>query len=271
MSPYYNQSGVTIYHGDCREVLPKLGACDMVLTSPPYDDLRLYGGHSWDFLEVSPLLARVLGVGAVMVWIVNDQTRDGSESGNSFRQALRFMELGLNLHDTMIYQKDAFPFPETTRYYPTFEFMFVLSNGKPRVVNLIQDKVNIHAGESLQSCTQRERDGKTMPISASRVAPDRVYKQLGIRTNVWAYSPGYMKSAKEDYIFEHPAIFPESLAVDHIRSWSNPGDLVLDPFAGSGTTLWAAKQHGRRAIGIEIEEKYCEIAARRLRQEIMCF
>lgn len=238
---------------------------------PPYDDLRLYGGHSWDFLELAPALSRVLGAGAVMVWIVNDQTRDGSESGTSFRQALHFMELGLNLHDTMIYEKDGCPFPETNRYYPCFEYMFILSNGRPRVANLIADKPNKWAGVKMQGNTQRERDGTTRPISAAHTEPGRVYKEKGVRSNVWRYSPGYMKSSKEDYIFTHPAIFPEALAVDHIRSWSNPGDLVLDPFAGSGTTLWAAKQHGRRAIGIEIEERYCEIAAKRLRQEVFAF
>jgi len=262
---------VTLYHGDARDVLPSLEACEMVLTSPPYDDLRLYGGHSWDFLELAPALSRVLGTGAVMVWIVNDQTRDGSESGTSFRQALHFMELGLNLHDTMIYEKDGCPFPETNRYYPCFEYMFILSNGRPRVANLIADKPNNWAGVKMQGNTQRQRDGTTRPISAAHTEPGRVYKDKGVRSNVWRYSPGYMKSAKEDYIFTHPAIFPEALAVDHIRSWSNPGDLVLDPFAGSGTTLWAAKQHGRRAIGIEIEERYCEIAAKRLRQEVFAF
>jgi site-specific DNA-methyltransferase (adenine-specific) len=267
MKPYYDQSGVTLYHGDCREVLPTLEACDMVLTSPPYDDLRLYGGHTWDFLEVSALLPPVLGDGSVIVWIVGDQTKDGSESGSSFRQSLRFMELGLNLHDTMIYEKDCCPFPETNRYYPSFEYMFIFSKGKPRVANLIADRITIHGGARV-SGTQRQTNGSIKPMSRE---PNRMIKEAAVRTNVWRYSPGYMKSAKEDYIFQHPAIFPESLAVDHIRSWSNPGDLVLDPFAGSGTTLWAAKQHGRRAIGIEIEEKYCEIAAKRLRQEVMSF
>jgi site-specific DNA-methyltransferase (adenine-specific) len=269
MTPYYNHAGVTLYNGDCREVLPTLEACDMVLTSPPYDDLRLYGGHTWDFLEVSALLAPALSDGAVMVWVVNDKT-DGSESGVSFRHALRFMELGLNLHDTMIYEKDAGPFPETVRYYQCFEYMFVFSRGRPKTVNLLT-KVNVYAGVKLGSQTQREQDGSLKPKSFMKLEPGRVTKDIGIRSNVWRYSPGYMKSAKEDYIFKHPAIFPEALAVDHIRSWSNPGDVVLDPFAGSGTTLWAAKQHGRKAIGIEIEEKYCEIAAKRLSQEVLCF
>jgi len=124
-------------------------------------------------------------------------------------------------------------------------------------------------GIKLGSQSQREQDGSRKPKSFMKLEPGRRTKERGmIRSNIWRYSPGYMKSAKEDYIFEHPAIFPESLALDHIRSWSNPGDLVLDCFAGSGTTLWAAKQL-RRAIGIEIEERYCEIAAKRLSQEVL--
>jgi site-specific DNA-methyltransferase (adenine-specific) len=108
-------------------------------------------------------------------------------------------------------------------------------------------------------------------MSCRTKEPDRRVKENGIRTNVWKYSPGYMKSAKEDYVFEHPAIFPEALAKDHIRSWSDSGDTVVDFFSGSGTTLLAAKELGRKAIGIEIEERYCEIAARRLSQDVLEF
>jgi site-specific DNA-methyltransferase (adenine-specific) len=272
LTPYYEHAGITIYHADCREILPLfVETIDLIVTSPPYDDLREYGGHEFNFLDVAPLLVRVLIAGSVLVWIVNDQTLNGSESGTSFRQALHFMDNGLNLHDTMIYEKDAGPFPETTRYYPAFEYMFVFSKGMPRTINLIADKPNVNAGIRLGSQTQREADGSRRNKSFMHTEPGRVTKDYGIRSNIWRYSPGYMKSAKFDYIFEHPAIFPEALAVDHVRSWSNAGQIVLDPFAGSGTTLWAAKQQRRRAIGIEIEEKYCEIAAKRLSQEVFQF
>jgi site-specific DNA-methyltransferase (adenine-specific) len=269
--PYYQHAGITIYHGDCRDILPMLGENELILTSPPYDSLRNYTGCTWDwdtFEKISNLIPGSLVSGGVLVWIVNDQTVNGSETGTSFRQALQFMKVGMNMHDTMIYEKDACPFPATTRYYPGFEFMFVFSKGKPRVVNLLSDKKNARRGESLSGTTQREKDGKTRPISASRVDPGRVIKEFSIRSNVWRYSAGYMKSAKEDYVFEHPAVYPEALARDHILSWSSPGDTVVDCFAGSGTTLLMAKQLGRKGIGIEIEERYCEIAAKRLRQDV---
>jgi site-specific DNA-methyltransferase (adenine-specific) len=185
------------------------------------------------------------------------------------RQALHFQAIGLRLHDTMIYQRDGCRFPETNRYYPIWEYMFVMSKGKPATTNLIEDRQNTCAGDSLNSGTQRERDGTLQPVSASRVARDRVIKPYGVRFNVWEYSCGNGKSTQDSFAFEHPAMYPEKLAKDHILSWSNEGDLVLDPFNGSGTTTKMAKHLGRRAIGIEIEERYCEIAANRLRQEVL--
>lgn len=270
MKPYYQDSAVTIYHGDCREVLPSLEmGIDLVVTSPPYDDLRTYGDLQWSFEETAQLLWRVVAPGGVVVWVVGDQTKDGSESGTSFKQALRFKEIGFRLHDTMIYEKLACTYPSHTRYYAAFEYMFIFSKNEPRSVTLLRDARNATAG-SVMSVSQRSRrrDGSLQRAtgSGSHVVPSH-----SIRTNVWRYSPGFMKSAKEKYIFEHPAIFPEDLAKDHVHSWSAAGDLILDPFMGSGTTLRAAKDLNRRAIGIELEEKYCEIAAKRMRQEVLAF
>lgn len=268
-TPYYEQDGITIYHGDCREILPHLPKVDLVLTSPPYDDLRDYGGHGFDWQSTIDAIVPSIKEGGVCVWIVGDATRGGSETGTSFRQALFFMEKGFNLHDTMIYLKDACPFPEINRYYPSFEFMFVFSKGTPRVVNLIQDKMNVRFGEKVASSTQREKDGKTRKVSANKKDPNRIIGNYGIRQNVWLYSPGYLKSTKDLCAYNHPAIFPESLAHDHIYTWSDSESIVLDPMCGSGTTLKRAKQLGRKAIGIEIEEKYCQIAVKRLSQGVL--
>lgn len=272
--PYYQDSACTIYHGDNVEVLRDrevdkliIGNVDLIVTSPPYDGLRIYGGRSWNFEKLSDCLVDSLVDGGVLVWVVGDETKKGSETGSSFRQALYFKDkCGMLLHDTMIYQKDACPFPETNRYYPSFEYMFVFSKeDPPKTANLIKDKANTQAGK-LCTATQREKDGRTRKVHGHGV---HIYPEYGVRTNVWKYSPGFGKSSNEKIAHDHPAIFPYKLAADHIRSWSNPGDLILDPFMGSGTTLRAAKDHGRRAIGIEIEEKYCEIAAKRLAQEVL--
>lgn len=266
--PYYQDDSCTIYHGDCRDILPHLPPVDLVLTSPPYDALREYGKtFQWDFAETADRLVPLISPGGIIVWIVGDQTIEGSETGSSFRQCLYFMEKGLRLHDTMIYKKAGCPFPEINRYYPAFEYMFVFSNGKPITVSLIADKKNINFGAPAGEGSQRMPDGSTRPMSAK--GKNKKIKEFSIRQNVWEYSVGYLQSAKEPYIFQHPAIFPEALARDHILSWSNGASIILDPFMGSGTTLRAAKDLGRKAIGIEIEKKYCDIAVKRLRQEVL--
>ncbi len=263
--PYYRDDAVVIYHADCRDILPLIPdkSIDLVLTSPPYDDLRTYGGFSLNILELPKFLLRPLSDGGYCVWIVGDQTMDGSESGNSFRQALEFLSTGFKLHDTMIYAKDGFRFPETVRYLQQFEYMFIFCNGRARTFNQIKQK---HKNNYVRGkyMTQRQRDGSLV----GKVYNSAEDFQLG---NIWFYDVGYMKSAKEDYVFEHPAIFPEALAFDHISSWSNPDNLILDPFLGSGTTAYCAKKLGRKCIGIEIEEKYCEIAAKRCCQSVMKF
>ena len=260
----------TIICGDNCEILAGMPAesVDPVVTSPPYDDLRTYGGHSWDFYGVAWQLKRVLKPGGVIVWVVGDATVDGSETGSSMRQALHFQTLGLRLHDTMVYEKDSCPFPETTRYYPYSEYMFVLSKEAPATVNLISDRDNSCAGQSVASGTQREADGTLSRVSAARVAPDRVVKNKGVRGNVWKYRVGLGKVTADRISHRHPAIFPEALARDHILSWSNEGDTVLDPFLGSGTTTKMAKLMGRIGIGIDCNEEYCEIAAKRLEQKV---
>lgn len=255
-----------IYCGDNCDLLGQLPreCIDLVVTSPPYDDLRTYGGHTWDFYGVAWQLKRVLKPGGVIVWVVADATKDGSETGTSMEQALHFKRLGLNLHDTMIYHKEAIPLTHN-RYEQHFEYSFVFSKGKPLTFNPLMEKSK-RAGESRKSSTRRH-DGK----ETSALHNQGNVKDTKIKGNVWFYDTGYMKSSPDVIAFDHPAIFPEKLAKDHILSWSNPGDLVLDPFTGSGTTCKAAKELGRKFLGFEINPEYCKIAERRIAQEVLDF
>ena len=198
-----------------------------------------------------------------MVWIVGDATINGSETGKSFKQALFFKEVGFYLHDTMIYQKDSNPFPDTNRYYQRFEYMFVLSKGKPKTANLIADVPNKNYGQKMTS-TERQADGRLVLCSAKKNRTGRTVKEYGVRGNVWIYSNGKNKSTMDNYAFAHPAMFPEQLAKDMIITWSNEGDTVFDPFLGSGTTAKMAILTNRHYIGFEISEKYCDIARRRI-------
>ena len=253
----------TIVTGDCLEVMKDWpdNCVDLILTSPPYDSLREYKGFSFEFEGIAKRLFVVLKTGGIMVWIVKDGTVNGSESGTSFRQALYFKEIGFNLYDTMIYAKNGVNYPTPRRYYDTFEYMFVLSKGRPKTVNLIQDRKNFWVGSAGNSGTCRQPDGsKKLRCDSFH----RDVKNVGTRWNVWKYSTGYNLSSKEPIAFEHPAIFPEQLAEDHIISWSNPDDIVLDPMCGSGTTPKIANKLGRKYIGIDISEKYCQIARQRL-------
>lgn len=245
-----------IIQGDCVEVMHSMPAesVDMVLTSPPYDNLRIYKGYSFDFEQTSNEIFRVLKPGGVCVWVVGDQTIKGSETGTSFRQALYFKNVGFNLHDTMIYKKRSIRPLTHNRYEQEFEYMFVFSKGRPKTVNHLKQKCVKTAG--YDTFTVRGND--------TRETRRILRKEERIKGNVWEYSTGNNSSAKGKEAFKHPAIFPLSLAKDHIISWSNEGDIILDPFLGSGTTLLAAQELGRKGIGIEISEEYCEIARKRL-------
>lgn len=247
--------------GDSAQVLKTIpnNHVDLTVTSPPYDDLRDYRGYNFDFQIIAKELFRVTKDGGVIVWVVGDSTKDGSETGTSFKQALFFKEIGFKLHDTMIYQKDGSSMPNPNRYFQVFEYMFIFSKGPPKTANLLKDKKNTQANTSTNRHYRDKETGKTV------YRDDKQKTGLfGRRLNIWKYACGYMKNSKDVISFEHPATFPEALASDHIRTWSNEGDLVLDPFAGSGTTLKMAKLNRRDYLGIEISPEYCEIINKRL-------
>jgi len=243
--------------GDNCDVMRQMPSesIDLVVTSPPYDDLRTYGGHSWDFYGVAWNLKRLLKPGGLIVWNVNDATKDGSETGTSMRQAIFFQTIGLRIHDTMIWEKTgsgALGSPDC--YGQNFEYVFVFAKGKPARLNLIADRRN-----QITSGTVKV-NGSLRPDKTS-VSRFVERQEFGKRTNVWRMTPAQRQ--------DHPAPFPEALARDHILSWSNPGDVVLDPFSGSGTTAKMARETGRRFIGIEVNPEYVEISRKRLAQQAL--
>lgn len=236
--------------GDCLEVIKLIpsASIDLTVTSPPYDNLRTYNGYTFDFENIAKELYRVTKDGGVVVWVVGDATVKGSETGTSFRQALYFIKCGFNLHDTMIYEKNSSSYPannKSNRYSQIFEYMFIFSKGKPKTSNLIKDKANKWAG-------YKDFSGKLKnPVPA-----------FSPRNNIWKYTTSFNDKTG------HPAVFPEQLAHDHIISWSNKGDTVLDCFLGSGTTGKMAKQLNRNFIGIEISQEYLDIAKKRIEAHI---
>ena len=251
-----------LYNEDCLAIMKTMpeNYIDLTVTSPPYDGRRDYGKSlEWDFSifkKIAKELFRVTKEGGVVVWVVNDETKEGSESGTSFRQALYFKKIGFNLHDTMIYKKHGIPHAYD-RYIQDFEYMFVFSKGAPKTFNQIKIAA-ITAGQGTSS-TKREINGK---LSGNKKR--RKTAQLRKKGNVWHYENGIGKSSKDKTAFKHPAIFPEALAHDHIISWSNEKDLVFDPFLGSGTTGKMALRNKRKFVGCEKVKEYFEIAKVRI-------
>ena len=254
-----------ITNGDSAVILSsiKSNSVDLVVTSPPYDELRDYNNDSvWDFnsfKKIARQLYRVVKVGGVVVWVVGDSVVKGNKSLSSFKQALYFQQIGFNMFDVIIYEKAGTAPPHKNRYFNAFEYMFVLSKGNPKTINLLEDKPNKWANHStFGNVTRREQDGSLTPKGR------KVVKPFGVRTNIWRYNNGKGFSTKDKIAYEHPAIFPEKLVQDHIISWSNEGDIVLDPFCGSGTVAKVAGMLNRKWVGIEISSEYCKIANERL-------
>jgi len=253
MGPLRNQ----IFNGECKEILSKIPkeTFDMIISSPPYDNLRNYNGFKFEFYNIAEQLFRTLKKGRVLVWIVNDATINGSETGSSFKQVLKFMEIGFNLHDTMIFRKTN-PIPQIyrKRYNAEFEYMFVLSKGNVTVHNPIKIPC-LHAGRESPSSTYKN-------FSAGKQSRNKFFntvKNDKIKGNVWDYVIG-----KKDGSKGHPAPFPVQLAIDHIISWTNEGDFILDPMCGSGTSCVAAKMQNRNFMGIDISKDYCELSRSRI-------
>ena len=249
-----------IINSDCEKGLDELESesVDIIVTSPPYGNLRKYenigGKFNFEkFKKIAVNLKRVLKNGGVVVWVVCDSVVNGSETGDCFRQALFFKEIGFNIHDTMIWEKPSPASPTQDRYYDVFEFMFIFSKGKPKTMNFLCDRKNSSFGSKSKKETRSCREDRKYKNES------RTVKEFSRRFNIWNISRGMNKT-------EHPAVFPEKLSTDHILTWSNEGDVVLDPFCGSGTVGVSAAKTKRKFIGFEIVKKYCEISERRIKE-----
>lgn len=245
-----------IYNENCLDTMQKMSDnfIDMVLTSPPYDNLRDYKGYFFQFENIAEELFRIIKKGGVVIWVVGDATENGSETATAFRQALFFKKLGFNLNDTMLYYKNN-PMPTTgPRYHQHFEYMFCFSKGQPKTFNPITEDCKYNG---LANMKNRGAKGELNYKKIERTTE----KKIG---NVFFYSVGGGISTKDKVAYNHPAIFPEQLAIDQIKTWSNEDDRIYDPFMGSGTTAKIAHILNRKWLGSEISAEYVDIAEKRL-------
>jgi DNA modification methylase len=254
-----------VYHGNCTDIMEYLApeSIDMTCTSPPYGDLRDYEGYVFDFEAIAQGLWRVMKPGGVVVWVEGDHVISGNEQSNPEKHKLYFQSIGFNAHDTMIYYRaSSFSSAKNcNRYDRSFEYMYVFSKGAPKTFNpVMQEKTYSKTGYHED---QNRNEGANQKNKERRLALSKT-KLLKRSENVWYIPNGYMVGSPDKITYDHPASFPEALARDHVLSWSNPGDLILDPMCGSGTTLLMAKLNYRDFMGIDISEKYCEIARRRV-------
>lgn len=264
----------TLINDKAQNALPGdfYGKVQLCLTSPPYDAMREYGGfnNAFNFNDMADAIIPTLKPGGVLVWVVADQIINGSESGTSFTHALAFIDKGLKLHQTLFYQRSSGRVVSPNRCHNSIQHMFVFSNGTPSIANIPTDRPNNTAGRFRKFAAETGRTKDRKPQASNR---SFTIQPHGRRNDLWKYNAGYLhmgrKGEDENLIHQHPATFPYQLAADHINTWSNPGDLILDPMAGSGTTIRAAIDLNRHALAIEVNPQYCDIIRRRMAQPVL--
>lgn len=246
-----------VYNFNCVEGMDNLPKehVDLVVTSPPYDDLRDYNGFEFDYSKIAKGLFRIMKKGGVVVWVVADRTIKGNRTLTSFKQALTFQEVGFNVHDVMIYKKKNTPFMRSNAYTNCFEYMFIFSKGKPKTFNPLKEPTVRNGYEKMPA--NKKSDGINKKVLGK-------LNKKKTRNNIWEYAVGLGGSTNDKIAFQHTAIFPEKLAEEHILSWSNEGDLVFDPMCGSGTVCKMAMLNNRNYLGMDISHEYTELAKYRL-------
>ncbi len=254
-----------IINADCIKATARLPAnsIDLVMFSPPYDGIRDYKkGWIFDFPALGKNLYRLVKDGGVCAVVINDGTQDFAKSLTSFRLVLNWCDTaGWRLFETCIYQRDGNPGAWWKRRFRVdHEYIFLFLKGKkPKTFDkeplMVPSK---HAGR-IYSGTDRLTSGKFKKIDHKPV------KRMKCRGTVWKYPTSNTEGNRTK--LQHPATYPDPLAQDIIQCFSEPGDTVLDPMCGSGTTCVMAMKMKRQYMGIDINEEYCQIARKRLWQE----
>lgn len=230
MKPYYQDDAVTLYHGDCREMLPDFEECsvDCVITDPPYTE-RTHGmaktnkgkGHGVKAVDFAPFTDEDL---AACLWWCGRATRRWVIASLDYAHA---------------FQMDAAP---------------------PQGLRALRVGVWVKPNPMPQISADRPGQGWEAILFLHRADVKPMWHGGG-RAGVWTH-PVVQREG-------HPTVKPLPMVADWVRLFTDPGDTILDPFAGSGTTLRAAKDEGRRAIGVELDERYCELIAKRLTQDTL--
>lgn len=251
--------------GDCLRVLPWIEdeTVDLTLFSPPYDGIRDYKGNwSLDFGKLGTDLLRVTKDGGLCVVVIGDGTKDFAKSMTSFRLAVDWVDrIGWRLFECCIYQRAGNPGAWwTQRFRVDHEYILMFLKGrKPRTFRKDHLMVpSLHAGK-IYSGTDRLTNGGFKTITPKAV------NALKCRGTVWQYNTS--NSEGNRLKLKHPATYPDRLAADVIRCFTQEGDLVLDPMCGSGTSCVMARRTGRRYLGIDVSAEYVAIAKERMERE----
>ena len=265
MMPKYERQGVRLFHGDCADVLAALAPvrADLIITSPPYDGIRDYEGASaaYDFHRCAAPIAAALTDGGVMAWHTNDGVVNGGYTNTSLKAALHFCEdLGLVMHDRIIVDRMGLGAFAADRWFQNWDYCWILSKGKPKTFNALEGEPNVSEGKVRRNRVDGLRNADGAPKLTFKTLP--ATPKTSKRRAIWRINSGSQAQAFHGDI-SHPAPMPMRLAQDLISAYSNPDDLVLDPFAGSGTAAYAAMMMGRRAIGIEVHKPYLDEAIER--------
>jgi site-specific DNA-methyltransferase (adenine-specific) len=276
MTPYYQDAVATLYHADCRQVLPSLGeSIDAIVTDPPYGLSLACEWDCWPALDVWQALHAALAThGLMSVFIAPHVAHE------------RIPDLGLAGFEVLevgFWVYGAGRPVHRDRLKRCFDLVYFTSKGSRHLFteqSRLANRANSITGRTGTVRTQKARVGRQFHSSGPRnyhcgqqdYFPANVACEIG--SEAFGHS-GYEKifAVKRRLPVhragtEHPTEKPLDLIAQVVRLSSRQDSIVLDPFAGSGTTLVAAKHLGRRAIGVERCETYCEMAARRLRQEV---
>ncbi len=254
MTPYYQHNGVTIYHGDCGDVVPNLstGSVALVVTSPPYNQMSSLNG------KPSGLWAKSDGGRAFQkAWKDSGYADDKDETTYQAWQNSTFAGLAAACTESAsLFYNHQVRWRDGSCIHPVQWF-------RPDGWAMRQEIIWNRGGGMMFNARMFVRfDERILWFVRGKVWKWN-QSSVGLGT-IWNVAREQTQQGKI-----HPVAFPADIPIRCIGATTNAGDIVLDPFMGSGTTLRAAKDMGRQAIGIEKEERYCEIAAKRMSQETL--